>query len=323
MKYLVLKSHDPYYNLALEEYLFRTSEDEIFLLWQNEGTVVIGRNQNALCEVDVDYLAREKIKLARRITGGGAVYHDLGNLNYTFISRQEGGIDFSEFASPIILALSTLGIRAELSGRNDILVGNRKISGNAQHRECGKVLHHGTLLVNSDLTVLSRVLHPDEEKMRSKAVKSVRSRVMNLSELLGEDFTVSDLKSAILRVIEERFAAEPLKLFGEDEAQISRLAERNASEEWLYPEYGIASAAEQVLSHRFPFGRVELKLALRGELVARVRIFGDFFASADITECERALAGTPLVCLREKLLAIPLSDYIHGMQVDDIEALFD
>ena len=188
MKLIILSTHDPYYNLAVEEYLFQTAEDEVFMLWQNEPTVVIGKNQNAYAEVELDVLRERGIHLARRITGGGAVYHDLGNVNYTFIAKSgQQGIDFAHFTAPILRALAELGIRAELSGRNDLLVDGRKFSGNAQYSANGKTLHHGTLLFDSDLTVLSDVLRPDEEKIRSKAVRSVRSRVTNLAPLLQKE----------------------------------------------------------------------------------------------------------------------------------------
>lgn len=321
MKYFVLTSHDPYYNLALEEYLFRTNEDEVFLLWQNDKTVVIGKNQNANVEVDIDFLRENEIKLARRITGGGAVYHDLGNLNYTFISRGEGGIDFAEFASPIIKALASLGIVAVLSGRNDIEVEGRKISGNAQHREGGRVLHHGTLLFDSDLTVLSRVLRPDEEKMRSKAVRSVRSRVANVRELAEKPITVDDLVGAILKVVKECFSPTELYISASDDEKIVELAKRNASPEWLYPERGVASTAEKVFSHRFPFGKVELRLSLRGELVSSAELFGDFFAEGNIDEPLRAIEGVKISELSSRLREMRLEEYIHGMTKEDAKTL--
>ena len=180
MKFLTLKTTNPNINLATEEYLFTHCEDDIFMLWQNEPTVVIGKNQNAFAELNMDYIKNNNIHVVRRITGGGAVYHDLGNVNYTFISGKKGsvGIDFEYFTKPIIHALPSLGISAELSGRNDILIDGKKISGNAQHTSGNRVLHHGTLLFDSDLSVLSDALKVDEEKIKAKAIieKSTKNK---------------------------------------------------------------------------------------------------------------------------------------------------
>ena len=186
MRFLILKGRDPYRNLAVEEYLFRHAKEDVFLLWQNDPTVVIGKNQNAYAELDLDYVRARGIRVARRITGGGAVYHDGGNINYSVIAvgAAEGGLDFAPYTAPILEALLHFGVRAELSGRNDLLVGDRKISGNAQFRADGRVLHHGTLLYDSDLEVLSSALRVDEEKLRAKSIRSHRSRVVNIRTLI-------------------------------------------------------------------------------------------------------------------------------------------
>ena len=187
MKFLRLNTTDPYYNLAVEEYLFRHATEDVFMLWQNEPCVVIGKNQNAYAEINMDVARRDGIAVVRRITGGGAVYHDDGNVNYTFIAASgNASLDFSRFCAPIIDALCEVGVTAALSGRNDLTVDGKKISGNAQHSANGKTLHHGTLLFDSDLEKLSSVLHVDEEKLRAKSIRSVRSRVINLKTLLPQ-----------------------------------------------------------------------------------------------------------------------------------------
>ena len=187
MKFAVLKSTDPYLNLAIEEYLFRYTTDDIFMLWQNEPSVVVGVNQNIYAEIDFDYLRSNNIHPVRRITGGGAVYHDLGNVNYTYISQSKSAneIDFISYTKPIVDALKALSINATLNGRNDLYVDGFKFSGNAQHHEGSRVLHHGTILFDADFQALSSALTVDEEKLKSKAVKSVRNRVVNLSSYLN------------------------------------------------------------------------------------------------------------------------------------------
>ena len=235
MKLLILDSHDAYLNLAIEEYLFRYSKEDVFMLWQNEPCVVIGKNQNAYAEINLDMLYKNGVKPVRRITGGGAVYHDLGNVNYTFISaKQSEGIDFAYFTAPIIEALASLGVDAVLSGRNDILVGEKKISGNAQHTSEGRVLHHGTLLFDASLDFLSGVLNVDEEKIKSKAIKSTRSRVTNIRPLLRCDMTVSEFINKISDFVIKKYSPEIMSAPVCE--KIAELRARNASREWIFPD---------------------------------------------------------------------------------------
>ena len=318
MKYLILDSKDPYYNLAVEEYLFKTADDDIFMLWQNERTVVIGKNQNAYAEINTEYTERENIRIARRITGGGAVYHDLGNLNYTFISPSSVGhtLDFAGFCAPIIDALRTLGVNAVLSGRNDLELDGKKFSGNAQCTSGGRVLHHGTLLFDTDMDILSSVLLVDEEKIKSKSVRSVRARVTNLKPYLGEVGSVDVLIDRIVDFVKERYSAEELAVPQNEE--ISALKARNASKEWLYPECGIASAYTKSVKRRYPYGTVEIKINISGERIGDVSIQGDFFGAKDVSELERTLAGCPLAELSLKLGSINVGDFIFGMTAEEL-----
>ena len=193
MKYFRLKSTCPYLNLAIEEYMFKHSQDEVFILWQNEPTVVIGKNQNAFAEINMDYLREKNIKIARRITGGGAVFHDLGNVNYTYISKSKVGINFEYYSKPIIETLRDMGVCVHLSGRNDLLTEDgRKISGSAEYTANGRTLHHGTLLFDAHLDTLSSVLNVDPEKLRANAVKSTRSRVANIKEAVIRHIAVAE-----------------------------------------------------------------------------------------------------------------------------------
>ena len=317
MKLYILKTTDPYENLALEEYLFERGEDA-FLLWQNAPTVVIGKNQNAYAELHIDECRRRGIRIARRQTGGGAVYHDLGNLNYSYIAAGDA-LDFARFEAPVIAALSRVGITAVPSGRNDLLVGGRKFSGNAQHARGGRTLHHGTLLFDTDLSVLSAVLAVDDEKLKANAVRSVASRVTNLKEHLPQGFTLSDLISLIARELIENYGATlatPPK-----NAEIDALAARNRSDAWLFPDRDYLSRYTYTKKKRFPFGTVEVHLSMKNASIEEARISGDFFGSSPVSLIEAALAGQTQATLPSALAKIPLGDCIAGMTEKDFLSL--
>jgi lipoate-protein ligase A len=313
MKLYILKTNDPYYNLAFEEYLFSETDDDVFMLWQNEPCVVIGKNQNAYAEVNIDKAKESGIKIVRRITGGGAVYHDLGNVNYTFISsrKAEGGIDFAYFTEPIIEALASMGIAAELSGRNDLLAEGKKFSGNAQHSSGTRTLHHGTLLYNSDLSVLSSVLNVDEEKIRSKGIKSTRSRVINLSELVADKTDVDGFIELVARFVEAKYEiqrSEP----PQDE-KIAKLRERNASAEWIFPDRELVSRYSVRKKRRYDFGIVDIYLDMSNEIIKDVKISGDFFGQKPLAELESRLVGLKCDTVFETVSKLELGEYIFGM----------
>ena len=320
MKYYRLHTTDPYLNLAIEEYLFRYSDDDVFMLWQNEPTVVIGRNQNAYAELDLGYAEDNGIHIARRITGGGAVYHDLGNLNYTYISAKGvEALDFATLAEPIISALRELGLDAKLSGRNDIEVLGVKISGNAQHSEGGRVLQHGTLLFDTDLSVLSRVLLPDEAKLSAKGIKSVRARVGNIKALLGASENTEGFADLIEKYIAGKYGAVMSDL--EITEEITKLHFRNRTREWIMPEREFLSGYSTVKKERYPFGTVSVLLDMVGERISRVKISGDFFDRRSIKELEGALSGVSLSELEGALSKLPVSEYILGMTSGELAEL--
>ncbi|WP_462327979.1 lipoate--protein ligase family protein, partial [Desulfobaculum sp.] len=182
MRYIMNTSTDPAFNLAAEEWLLMNTQDEVFMLWRNAPAVIVGRNQNTLAQIDVDFVRERGIPVVRRLSGGGAVFHDLGNINFTFISNDAGGgaLDFLRFTTPIVEALGRMRVMCSFDGRNDLVIDGRKVSGNAQHIAAGRVLHHGTLLFSSDVTDISGALRVDPEKYKDKAVKSVRKRVTNI-----------------------------------------------------------------------------------------------------------------------------------------------
>lgn len=319
MKFLLLHSTDPYHNLAVEEYVFEKTQDNVFILWQNDKTVVIGKNQNINCELDFDFVKENGIKVARRITGGGAVYHDLGNLNYSFISSTgKEGIDFAYFTKPIIEALTALGVDARLSGRNDIEVEGKKISGNAQYSKNGRTLHHGTLLFDTDLSVLSSALHVDEEKFKSKAIKSTRSRVTNLKSLIPiKDINefIDYLCCYIINKYSPEIISEP------NDKYILELEQRNKTEEWLFTKSSYLSAFTVRKKKKFDFGIVDIELSMNGDIISDIKIFGDFFGTKNIDELCASLIGSDINSVDEKIISINISEYILGMTSSEFSEL--
>ncbi len=322
MKLYISHSHSPYYNLAVEEYLFRTENDEVFMLWQNDNTAVIGKNQNIYTELNLEKIRAHGIKIARRITGGGAVYHDLGNLNYSYIGSAvgEGERSFARFSEPIISALSSLGLTVELSGRNDLTLGGKKISGAAEHTEGGRTLHHGTLLFDSDLSVLSECLSVDREKLASKGISSVSSRVTNIKPHLTGVNTVSELSSAIAKEIIEKFGALLLPL--PSCSEIDSLCEKYSSEEWLFPKRRLVSEYSATYKRRFPFGSVEASLCLSGEEIVSADISGDFFEGDKFETLPDVIVGS-LSGLAERIEKIAPDSFILGMRAADLKELFE
>lgn len=291
MYYAETGSFDPCYNLAFEEYLLTNKTDgDWLMLWQNKNTVVVGLNQNTSEEIDPDFVRDNGITVVRRTTGGGAVYHDLGNLNYSFITDAGNAeeISIEKLSRPICEALAALGVTAAVSGRNDILIDGKKVSGVAQRVCCGRILHHGTLLFKSDMAMISGALNVDPEKFSSKSTKSVRSRVGNIADHLPPEMTIDDFKAALLRRISGAGAKQYIPAEREL-AQIRRLAdEKYRSEQWTYgrnPEYTYKSRK------RFSGGTLEVRLLLKDGAVLRAHFSGDFMATSDCCGLENALRG--------------------------------
>ena len=283
MIYIMNDSTDPYFNLALEEYLFNLDDENAYYwLWQNDNTIVIGKNQNAFREINEDFVRENKIKISRRITGGGAVYHDLGNLNFTFIVPSQGkrAYDFKRFTDKIIDALKTFGVQAEYSGRNDLLIDGKKFSGNAQLVGERKILHHGTLLFSTDTSVIEKCLTPSEEKIKSRGVGSVKSRVANL------DVDIEEFKTEFIR----REGGGARYLNQDDIEAVKKLRDTKFSTyEWIY---GASPEFNYSRSIRFDrCGTISLSVNLIDGKIGKCKINGDFFGSGDVWELEKLLEG--------------------------------
>ena len=283
-------SNDPHYNLAVEQHLLETVKEGqcILYLWQNQNTVVIGRNQNPWKECRTTLLSEEGGHLARRLSGGGAVFHDLGNLNFTFLVPQED-YNLERQLTVIQEAVRSLGIPAEKSGRNDILSEGRKFSGNAFFKHNGKAYHHGTLLVDVDMAKLSRYLNPSKAKLQSKGVDSVRSRVVNLKEL-NPELTIESLKAALVRSFGSVYGGAVERLTDEnlDMAEIQRLAERNRSWEW---NFGAKMPFTCEFEDRFPWGGVQIQLNVDSGVIRQAKIYSDAMDWSFVSALEEALSG--------------------------------
>ena len=309
-------STDPYNNLALEDYFFSHMDrgQEYFLLWQNDRAVIVGKYQNTLEEVNQRFADERGIWVARRLSGGGAVYHDLGNLNYTFIVDEDraDSFCFEALTRPVIAALEKLGVAAQASGRNDITIGGKKISGSAQYLREGRLLHHGCIMLNCDVDTLSCVLQVKEDKIQSKSIKSVRSRVTSINDNLERPISMEQFKGALW---EEVFASGKLQratLSQEDLEEIRRLRDsRYATWEW---NYGKSPRCDVRKERRYPFGGVSLHLSLDRGVIRNVRIYGDFFGWRDLAPLEEMLRGRRLVPEDFAPLAgVELDSYISGL----------
>lgn len=294
MKGINILTTDPAYNLAAEEVIFDSlahAGEEYFLLWQNAPSVIVGRHQNTAEEVNEEYVKARNIPVVRRSTGGGAVYHDLGNLNFSFLRYMNRGEDtsFGRYINPIIEALRSIGINAEMSGRNDMLVEGRKFSGNAQKKSGQKILQHGTLLVSLDTSHLTDILTGNPDKYQSKGVASHKSRVANLIEFVPH-MTSEELMGKIRSVLMKFLVDEEISL----PAEWARKAEKLADEKYRTWEwnFGKSPAFQVKFRKRFPFGAVDFYADIKNGKIASCRFYGDFFAHKDIAGLESALQGT-------------------------------
>lgn len=330
MKYITNLSNDPHYNLAFEEYCFKNlpREEDYVILWINGPSIIIGKNQNTIEEINQKYVDDNNIKIARRLTGGGAVYHDLGNLNFSLISNQEGDekIDFKQINVPILKSLEKLGVNAEFTGRNDLTVDGKKMSGIAQSVHKKRILNHGTILFDTDLTVLSDALKVKADKIESKGVKSVKSRVTNIKPYLKEDVELLTFKDILLKNIfeYEKEDLEELILTDEQKAQVDKLYEDRYSKwEW---NYGQSPDFTYKNYKRYPFGSLEIGLQVKNGKIENSKIYGDFFGTRDVAELEEKLMGQRYErkVLEEALKDEPFGKYFGDISVEEfVDLLFE
>ncbi|WP_346877269.1 lipoate--protein ligase [Clostridium sp. UBA5712] len=292
MRYIDNNCTDPYFNLALEEYLLRGVNGEYFVLWRDEPCIVVGKNQNTLSEINEEYIKKHDIKVVRRQSGGGAVFHDLGNLNFTFIVEDDGKKfnDFKTFVIPIIGVLNELGVKAEFSGRNDLLIDGKKFSGNAQCKYKNRVMHHGTLLFSSDIVNLSDALISKPIKFSDKAVKSVSSRITNISEHLQESFSVIDFKNKIFEYIGREEKDKVITTLDNEEIEEIENLVKTKYETWQW-NFGQSPKYNFYNEKKLSAGTIELSIDVEKGIMKHIRIFGDFFGEGNIEDIEKALIG--------------------------------
>ena len=307
--FLQTGSTDAAYNLAFEEVVLTCKRTgDFLLLWQNRNAVVLGKNQNVFEEVDLTAAEKFGITVVRRITGGGAVYHDLGNINFSLIRDAKEPVDFEEELKPVTGALHRMGIPVEVSGRNDILLDGKKISGTAKCIRDGRLLFHGTLLFDSDLELLSDVLRVDPEKLRSKSIRSVKSRVTNIREHYYKELDTE----GFYRLLADAFAADglcPGSLSPEELSEVERLRNNKyASRAWTV---GDVPEPDVLRRKRWDGGLLEVFVYLDRDTIRDIRFFGDYLSTRDCSEVSALLAGCPFEPeeISARLEGVCLQDY--------------
>lgn len=329
---------DAAYNIAFEEYVFETfaEKEDCFILWRNDNCIVVGKHQNTLEELDKAYCDAHGIKIVRRLSGGGAVYHDLQNLNYTIISSDRAeAFDFKSFAKPVIETLAKLGLEASFSGRNDILLGDQKFCGNAQYKKGKRIMHHGCMMFDVDLSVLAGSLKVSPDKIASKGRKSVRSRVINIRQALldkyeggegelpggrgkAKDYTIEDYQNDLIATMDAEAPMTRYAWTAEDEAKVLEImARRNGSWDWVFgqnPEFSLRR------KRRFDAGTIEAALQVKDGRIQDLRLFGDFFGAYDLGPFYEALRGAAYdrATIRKILEGMELPNYFFGFTLENI-----
>lgn len=324
MKTILNDSKDPRFNLALEEYVLKylPSDEDFVLLWQNANSVIIGRNQNTIEEINTAYVKAHDVQVVRRITGGGAVYHDLGNLNFSFVttSLKDNLNNYRKFTDPVIHALNEMGVPASFSGRNDIVVEGKKISGNAQSYHKNKMLHHGTILFDADLSIIADVLNVKPDKIASKGIKSNRARVTNVKPYLKESITMVQFKERLLKALlgDDNILSHVYSLDRDDLEKIEQLVrERYRTWDWNYgesPEFSIEK------SGRYAGGQVSFHFNVKDGRIDGLKIYGDFLGSQALEPLEEAMNGALYEehAMRKILEKQPLDAYFFNITLEDV-----
>lgn len=317
---------DPYFNLATEEYVLKNFDEDSFMLWRNEPSIIVGKHQNTMAEINVDFVQENKVKVVRRLSGGGAVFHDLGNINFTFISRGQEGtlVDFRKFTQPILDIMQKLGIEARFEGRNDLTINGLKFSGNAEHVYKDRVLHHGTLLFSATISNLSGALRVDPSKFSDKAVKSVRSRVTNITEHLKTPLSIEEFMTMINEHVLEMYPdSKSVDLSDSDLRNIQELVDQKYSTwDWNFgysPAYNFRKSSRTEKG-----GHIEMNLQVESGIIRAVKIFGDYFNLKETTELESFIQGRPhtLDSIQKLTSEIVVGDYFSHVREEEFVSLF-
>ena len=326
MVYLQSLSTDAEFNLALEQYVFEEMDPsrEYFMLWQNASAIIVGKNQNTVEEINQKYVEDQGIQVVRRLSGGGAVYHDMGNLNFTFIRHagDAANMDLHAFSQPIAGALHQLGVDAQVNGRNDITIGGKKFSGNSQYVKKGRVMHHGTLMFDSDLDVVSQCLRVPKDKIESKGVKSVRSRVTNIREHLpeGMDISLDQFRQTLIDFMDMQFGGMERYEFTEEDLRRVEEIRRQRYGLWQW-NYGYSPRYHLRKERRVDgVGKILVSMEVQDGCLQQIEFYGDYFGSEDTAQLAEMLRGCTMErgSLTERLAHVDIDPYFHRLTAEQL-----
>ena len=323
--YIQSPSTDPHFNLALEQHVFDNLDQRhsYFMLWQNTSAVIVGKHQNTIAEINAAYIQEHEIAVVRRLSGGGAVYHDLGNLNFTFVADgTDQGFDFSVFCKPVARALALLGVPVAISGRNDMTIDGKKFSGNAQYMKRGRVMHHGTILYNSDLEAMSRALNVPPDKITSRGIKSMPSRVTNIQPYLRQNRPIAWFRDALRDFMFQEHAMRTHTLTPHDLEEARRL-QNTIYLQWDW-NYGASPAYSIRKKRRVEgCGAIEVFMDVHEGSISGIAFYGDYFGNGDAAELARRLEGCALEenALRRTLSDLDIGLYFNNCDTDGLVSL--
>lgn len=323
MTFIDVSTTDPAFNLALEQYVFDQMPRDrgYFLLWQNDNAIIVGKHQNTIAEINEAFVREKGIRVVRRLSGGGAVYHDMGNLNFTYIVDAAQGmqLDLKLFCQPVADALRALGVDAQVNGRNDITIDGQKFSGNAQYVREGRIMHHGTIMFDSDLSVVGQALQVNREKIAAKGVKSVKSRVTSVRPHLPGDISLQEFKT---RLLESMFRGQPMEQYTLTEQDIAAVealrSQRYNTWEW---NYGASPAASLLRRRRVEgCGTVEAYIQTDKGRITALQFRGDFFSTVEPEELAERLIGLRPTeeDYRAALAGVDAGVYFTGLDTDTL-----